>query len=90
MAVDQTDYCCYVHDNCYGEVAGEGLFTCEPKLVTYAWTGLTGNQIQCTDPIGTCDRNVCECDKAAAECFAKHRSTYNSKYFNLQEDICSH
>ena len=77
-----------MHDDCYGQVSKNGSFTCEPKLVTYDWIGLANNQIQCTDPIGSCDRNVCNCDKDAADFFAKHRSTYNSSFYNLQQNAC--
>lgn len=75
-AVDATDLCCQVHDDCYRRIAG-GFFGCSPKLVTYAWTRLANREIRCTDDFGTCDRNTCECDKAAADCFEKHRATYS-------------
>ncbi len=37
----------------------------------------------CTDPVGTCDRNACECDKVAADCYERHRFTYNSAFLNM-------
>lgn len=69
--------CCRIHDECYGKISG-GFFGCSPKLVTYAWAHRPNNTIECTDAIGTCDRNACQCDKAAVDCFAEHRSTYRA------------
>ena len=87
MYFDDTDLCCHIHDQCYGRVSAE-YFACSAKLVTYAWTGLSNNVIMCTDPTNTCDRDLCECDKAAADCFAKHRSTYNPDFYNVNQDVC--
>jgi hypothetical protein len=74
--------CCRIHDQCYSRISG-GFFGCSPKIVTYAWDKRPNNVIECTDPIGTCDRNACECDKAAVDCFEQHRSTYDADLRNL-------
>jgi len=86
LAMDATDICCYIHDQCY-TLIDRGL-SCSTKLTTYAWKGQPNNVIECTDSIGTCDRNVCECDKAAADCFAKQRSTYNPAFYDMNQNAC--
>ena len=36
---------------------------------------------QCSDnPVGTCGRNICECDKRWAETLAKHEDQFNSMF----------
>lgn len=46
------------------------------------------SEIQCTDPVTSCDRDTCLCDKAAVECFSRHRlTTYDSNIDNW-EGIC--
>ncbi|UJR08456.1 hypothetical protein I4U23_012726 [Adineta vaga] len=86
QTLDATDECCRIHDECYDEIAG-GFFGCSPKLVTYAWEARSNKAIVCTDPIGSCDRNTCECDKAAVDCFARHRQTYDSSLGSLSSSI---
>lgn len=46
------------------------------------------NEIQCTDPLTSCDRDTCLCDKAAVECFASHRSTTYDSNIDNWEGIC--
>lgn len=87
LAIDATDFCCYIHDQCYGRISKE-FFGCSPKFATYAWKGQPNYVIECTDPFGTCDRNLCECDKAAADCFANHRSTYDPGFYDINQDGC--
>ncbi|CAF1306146.1 unnamed protein product, partial [Didymodactylos carnosus] len=70
---DATDYCCKIHDECYDKHAG-GLFGCSPTIVTYDWTKLSDRRIQCTDSPGTCDYNICMCDKAAVDCYERHHN----------------
>ncbi|CAF0902790.1 unnamed protein product [Adineta ricciae] len=92
QTLDATDECCRIHDECYDRIAG-GFFGCWPKLVTYAWQGLSNQGIACSDKSGSCDRNTCECDKAAADCFARHRTTYNGELGRINKatkrDICN-
>lgn len=85
LHIDETDRCCQVHDDCYDRIEGKGFFGCSPKVITYAWSRLANSEIECTDKIGTCDRNTCECDKAAADCFATHRHTYSSSRRSMSD-----
>ena len=92
LALDDTDKCCRIHDACYERVSG-GWFGCYPKFTTYAWQAQGSTGILCTDTIGTCDRNTCECDKAVADCFEEHRSTYKADYRSIAQseltEICN-
>ncbi|CAF1056880.1 unnamed protein product [Rotaria sordida] len=78
---DSTDRCCQLHDQCYDRISG-GFFGCSPKLVTYDWKGLFNGEIQCTDRENTCDRNACDCDRVAVECYSQYRSTYNPDFLD--------
>ena len=75
--VDEIDKCCLLHDQCYDKVI---LDKCKynklPYWVLYDKETLHG-QIICTDENETCDYKTCQCDKIAAECFAKHYALYN-------------
>jgi secretory phospholipase A2 len=93
LVADATDNCCRIHDQCYARING-GILGCSPKIVTYSWKGLSNKVIECTDPIGTCDRNACECDKAAADCYQRHRFTYYAGLLNMGDsderiEICN-
>lgn len=45
-------------------------------------------EIQCKDEIESCERDTCLCDKAAVECFARHRSTTYLKDHDNWKGIC--
>uniref|UniRef100_R4FJH9 PLA2-Cac-12 n=1 Tax=Cacophis squamulosus TaxID=505434 RepID=R4FJH9_9SAUR len=75
--VDALDMCCKVHDDCYGEAEKKG---CDPKLLAYDYyCGRDGPY--CRNIKKKCLRVVCDCDVAAAECFA--RTPYNSRNFAI-------
>uniref|UniRef100_G1QDI4 Phospholipase A2 n=1 Tax=Myotis lucifugus TaxID=59463 RepID=G1QDI4_MYOLU len=73
--IDATDRCCAEHDCCYEHLEKWG---CGTKSVNYNSTYEKG-QIICGDQ-DYCRRQVCECDKAAASCFARNLNTYNKEY----------
>nr|AFH66959.1 phospholipase A2 type IIE [Dispholidus typus] len=79
--VDDTDWCCHVHDCCYEAVS---LRKCHPKLVTYFYSS-GKNTITCLGG-NECQRQTCECDKAAALCF--RRSTYRDQYYGYAANKC--
>ncbi len=45
-------------------------------------------EIQCTEPVSTCDRDTCLCDKAAVEWFARHWSTTYDSDIDNWKGIC--
>ncbi|CAF1177833.1 unnamed protein product [Adineta ricciae] len=81
--LDSTDYCCKTHDECYDSVQNSN---CSPYWASYKYDRLSNGQLQCTDAHGTCGRKVCECDKAAADCFEANRGTYKSWLRGLSND----
>nr|CAE47304.1 vaspin basic subunit [Vipera aspis zinnikeri] len=78
---DATDRCCFVHDCCYGRVRG-----CNPKLAIYSYSFKKGNII-CGKNNG-CLRDICECDRVAANCFRQNKNTYNKNYRFLSSSRC--
>ncbi|EDO43503.1 predicted protein, partial [Nematostella vectensis] len=72
--VDGVDRCCRAHDLCWGEVKH-----CHPfsNLYRYRISGIYPScSITCNaGKNDSCEQSICNCDKAAAECFA--RNTYN-------------
>ncbi|XP_060929431.1 acidic phospholipase A2 2-like [Limanda limanda] len=83
--VDDLDRCCQVHDNCYGEA--QKLKWCSPYFRIYRWSCDKANKtITCDENNNACKMFICECDRKAAECFA--RSPYNNDHYNLPSDRC--
>ncbi|NXN88526.1 PA21B Phospholipase, partial [Bombycilla garrulus] len=86
--VDELDRCCQVHDNCYSQA--EKLSSCtfildNPYTKRYSYT-CSNKKITCSSSNDECSLFICNCDRAAAECFAK--SPYNSEYKNLDNKYC--
>nr|Q8UW08.1 RecName: Full=Basic phospholipase A2; Short=svPLA2; AltName: Full=Phosphatidylcholine 2-acylhydrolase; Flags: Precursor [Hydrophis hardwickii]AAL54920.1 PLA2 [Hydrophis hardwickii] len=75
--VDELDRCCQIHDDCYGEAEKQG---CYPKMLIYDYyCGSDGPY--CRNVKKKCNRMVCDCDVAAAKCFA--RNAYNNANYNI-------
>ncbi|EHB14716.1 Phospholipase A2, membrane associated [Heterocephalus glaber] len=73
---DATDRCCLKHDCCYKRLVNR---KCGTKLLKYDFT-IKGSSITCKANQGSCQKQLCECDKAAASCFAQNLKSYNKKY----------
>nr|AHJ09554.1 phospholipase A2 [Ovophis makazayazaya] len=70
---DTTDRCCLMHDCCY-----ENLTGCKTKTDPYPYSRKNGVMV-CGG--GTwCEKQICECDKAAAICLRDNLDTYNKEY----------
>ncbi|CAG2248196.1 PLA2G [Mytilus edulis] len=67
--VDGVDRCCQAHDRCYGRNS-----RCSPKWNIYSYS-FQGNTMICKDKSGSCDRNVCICDRDFIHCL--RRNTFN-------------
>ncbi|XP_060942605.1 uncharacterized protein LOC133019987 [Limanda limanda] len=89
--VDELDRCCEVHDNCYGDAQQHdkclSIFD-SPYIEWYTWSCDEASKTVTCDEIdnGECEQFICECDRKAAECFA--RSPYNNDHYNLPSDRC--
>ncbi|KAK3750947.1 hypothetical protein QZH41_015027 [Actinostola sp. cb2023] len=78
--VDGVDRCCQVHDACYDkfEKCGPYYLSYDSGYIKHWATSDKKCLIQCDDT-DQCKKGVCECDKAAAECFAKNPYNSNNK-----------
>ncbi|XP_036000474.1 phospholipase A2-like isoform X1 [Fundulus heteroclitus] len=88
--VDDVDRCCEVHDKCYQssrKIPGcEGIFDL-PHIIAYDFS-CSNKQVHCSAATNDkCQAAVCECDRVAAHCFARH--TYNPDNKYLDPKFCS-
>ncbi|KAM5321809.1 phospholipase A2, membrane associated isoform 1-T3 [Glossophaga mutica] len=81
---DATDRCCATHDCCYYRLQKRG---CGTKLLGYKFAYRKG-RIICAKQ-DSCRSQLCQCDKAAATCFAKARKSYNKNYQYYNNKKCS-
>ncbi|CAG5110913.1 Oidioi.mRNA.OKI2018_I69.chr2.g5260.t1.cds [Oikopleura dioica] len=92
IPVDETDQCCFEHDNCYDEADkkfSSGIFLeslPQSYFKTYDYMCHEEHGVICRDDVESYSRKLCECDKAAASCFQRNRNSYN-KYFSKQGEF---
>ncbi|NXP35067.1 PA21B Phospholipase, partial [Leiothrix lutea] len=84
--VDELDRCCQVHDNCYSQAME--LDSCRflldnPYTDSYRFSCSDG-EITCSSKNDECATFICNCDRTAANCFAK--APYNPEYKYLDKD----
>jgi hypothetical protein len=77
-----------VHDNCWQSLE-ENIASCNPFTRWYDYKTTFNNDIQCSDPVGTCNYGTCLCDKAAVKCFNRYRNTSYDPDFDNWEGICT-
>ncbi|XP_035464755.2 phospholipase A2 isoform X1 [Scophthalmus maximus] len=88
--VDDLDRCCMVHDHCYDDAMQ--LDECwpifdNPYTEFYAYSCDEKNKtVTCGSKNNICEMFICECDRKAAECFA--RSRWNPEHEHLPSDQC--
>ncbi|XP_052065678.1 acidic phospholipase A2 2-like [Mytilus californianus] len=82
IPVDNIDSCCQVHDNCYGNVEAEGKCWWHPKWTGYDYI-ISDKIVECTDEAGSCDWDVCMCDKLYVDCIHDHIEEYNDDNYNV-------
>lgn len=77
--LDQLDEACHARNSCYRCIKME-----EPNC--YFWqkykyaVDLKEGEMRCTDPLGSCGRNLCECDKQFIMRRVEFQATYNSAF----------
>ncbi|XP_060935730.1 phospholipase A2, minor isoenzyme-like [Limanda limanda] len=85
--VDELDRSCHVHDNCYDDALEHHpcrtIFHSPFKLYSYNCDEAS-KTVTCGKDNNAREMFICECDRKAAECFA--RSTYNNDH--LSSDQC--
>ncbi|XP_060933665.1 phospholipase A2-like [Limanda limanda] len=88
--VDKLDRCCQVHDKCYDDAKQLeqcwGIFD-NPYTEVYAYScDEASKMITCGENNNACEMFICECDRKAADCFA--RSPYNAENKRLPSERC--
>nr|XP_048299320.1 phospholipase A2, membrane associated-like [Myodes glareolus] len=83
--VDETDWCCFYHDCCYDRLE---IRDCGTLLgLPYHFTK-QGNEIVCSSNQDPCQRQLCQCDKVAADCFARNLQTFKFPYIFYSNKRC--
>ncbi|XP_054841879.1 otoconin-90 [Eublepharis macularius] len=83
LPVDEVDGCCFQHRKCYEDATEEDCVW-DPSKITVDISCLTKNlTCESEDP---CERLLCNCDKAAIECFVHSR--INSSLNSLDVSFC--
>ncbi|KAM4652374.1 basic phospholipase A2 caudoxin-like [Discoglossus pictus] len=76
MPKDEIDWCCHVHDCCFGVMDTLG---CRPMTKRYYFSYENGD-LSCDLPVNDeCARQVCECDRVAALCFKQHNNKFSKR-----------
>nr|F5CPF1.1 RecName: Full=Phospholipase A2 MALT0035C; Short=svPLA2; Flags: Precursor [Micrurus altirostris]AED89578.1 putative phospholipase A2 precursor [Micrurus altirostris] len=75
--VDKLDRCCQAHDKCYTDAYR--FYRCWPFLTLYSHT-CSNRKVICRGNTTKCKAFVCNCDRVAANCFAK--APYNKRNYN--------
>ncbi|MFH4983970.1 hypothetical protein AB6A40_010679 [Gnathostoma spinigerum] len=72
--VDGIDRCCMEHDKCYGEAVTKGgcLFEIQQYLARYHYVCIRHRPYCLKAKNNPCRQWICECDRAAVNCFAKY------------------
>ncbi|KAK2837618.1 hypothetical protein Q5P01_014830 [Channa striata] len=84
---DEVDMCCKVHDKCYEtsrKTPGCTAIADLPYVLVYDFS-CSNQQVACSATNNKCQAAVCECDRAAANCFA--RATYNPENKDLDTKV---
>nr|XP_008165572.1 basic phospholipase A2-like [Chrysemys picta bellii] len=80
---DATDWCCRAHHCCYKRLKANG---CYGKRQRYSYTYKDGD-ILCGGKT-VCQKQICECDKAAVMCFQRTAHTFRKKYLYYPNILC--
>ena len=86
--VDELDWCCYQHDHCWKDISDSEGSECtglwHPYAATYDWGCSEKSGVHCYDEPNSCHRRTCDCDRQAAQCFAKAK--YNPANYQLDQE----
>lgn len=84
--VDDLDRCCEVHDECYKRIMDHPSLCSYSSAVYWKVYARDDTCTGCADQAGTCERAICDCDGAAATCFAQHE--WNEEHYNYPPSQC--
>ena len=90
--LDGTDQACFRYNQCNHCLLNlhGSRRPCNSESFGYAVDFRESGSIQCSNLIGSCRRNICECDRQFAEEITKHRHSVDVKFVNItaNESIC--
>lgn len=81
---DGTDWCCLIHDQCYGHLEEKG---CHIRTQSYKYRVLWRNVI--CEPGSFCQVQLCTCDQNLAHCLRRNLWTYNPFYRYFPNIFCT-
>ncbi|XP_036888734.1 phospholipase A2 group V [Sturnira hondurensis] len=81
---DATDWCCRVHDYCYGVLENKG---CDIRMQYYKYRYSRG-LVSC-EPGPRCQVQLCACDRSLAYCLKKNLRSYNPAYKYVSKLFCT-
>ncbi|CAG5110379.1 Oidioi.mRNA.OKI2018_I69.chr2.g4788.t1.cds [Oikopleura dioica] len=79
VAVDELDYTCQAHKDCYRCAKEKWGDACIPEFNNYFFE-VVENDIQCTSTVGSCNRALCECDLEFAKAHVAKIDVYDQKF----------
>ncbi|KAM5248093.1 phospholipase A2 group V [Ctenodactylus gundi] len=83
---DGTDWCCWMHDRCYGQLEERG---CGIRTQTYKYRVVQG-QVACLEhDESLCPTRLCTCDRKLVYCLKRNLWSYNPFYQYFPNIFCS-
>ncbi|XP_068099273.1 phospholipase A2, membrane associated-like isoform X2 [Hyperolius riggenbachi] len=82
IPVDDTDWCCHSHDCCFESLIISG---CDPYKKSYKFSYSNNNLLCSPWNLNECARKTCECDRAAALCFKRHKKSYSIWNYGIRK-----
>nr|XP_048299322.1 phospholipase A2 group V-like isoform X2 [Myodes glareolus] len=83
MPKDNTDWCCWAHDRCYGELEKKG---CDIRFQSYDYR-VTGGLVTC-EYGSYCSTRLCDCDRTLVYCLRRNLWNYNPDYQFYPNFLC--
>ncbi|XP_070366969.1 phospholipase A2 group V isoform X1 [Equus asinus] len=81
---DGTDWCCRVHDHCYGQLEEKG---CHIRMQSYKYR-FTRGLVTCElGPL--CQVQLCACDRKLVYCLRRNLWSYNPRYQYFPNILCT-
>ncbi|KAI5139281.1 Phospholipase A2 Group V [Manis pentadactyla] len=81
---DGTDWCCWVHDLCYGRLEDEG---CHIRTQPYRYRFARGLVTCELGPL--CQMQLCDCDRKLVYCLRRNLNSYDPRYQYFPNIFCT-
>ncbi|XP_047584581.1 phospholipase A2 group V-like [Lutra lutra] len=80
---DGTDWCCWVHDHCYGQLEEKGC-----QIWTQPYTYRFARGLVTCGSGSFCQQQLCTCDQKLAHCLKRNLRSYNTCYLYFPQVFC--